>query len=116
MFFVSFLILCLTDCLPSLHSSFFLKKTPLLVELPNYSTESTDEETNEHSYYDDSSSSAMEEPDSTMDNQLDLYDQQYPYDPYYSSAPRSADYSLLLLAIVGLVLRYWEINKNSCQK
>ena len=48
----------------------------------------------------------MEEPDSTMDNQLDLYDQPYPYDSYYSSAPQSLEKSVLLFAIVGLILLY----------
>lgn len=74
----------------------------LLVELPNYSTESTNEETYEQSYYDDSSSSGMD-PHSTLDN-MDPYNP-YLFDPY-SKASRNTDKSILLLAIVGLLIFY----------
>ncbi|XP_031623591.1 neuronal growth regulator 1 [Contarinia nasturtii] len=67
----------------------------------NYSTESTDEETYEQSYYDDASSSAME-PHSTLDN-IDPYGP-FPYNTYHGSASKSAETSLLLFAIVGLFL------------
>lgn len=70
------------------------------VELPNYSTESTEEDTYEQQsyYYDDSSASGMD-PHSTMDN-ID------PYNPYqfgsrYSKASQNSKiYPLLIIAII----------------
>lgn len=74
-----------------------------LVELPNYSTESTDEETYEQSYYDDSSSSALD-PLSTSDNS-DPYDP-YLFDPYHAKASRNIHKSFLLFTIVTLLIFY----------
>lgn len=74
-----------------------------LVELPNYSTESTDEETYEQSYYDDSSSSAMD-PMSTLDNS-DPYDP-YLFDPYHAKASRNTHKFALLFSLVGLLIFY----------
>lgn len=48
----------------------------------------------------------MEEPQSTMDNEMDLYDQPYPYDPYYGSASLNSKKYFLLIAIVGFILFY----------
>lgn len=77
----------------------------VLVELPNYSTESTDEENYEQSYYDDSSSSAME-PQSTIDG-ADPYDSYSPFgDPYSRSASTNSETYILLFTIVGLLIFY----------
>lgn len=78
----------------------------LLVELPNYSTEGTEEKSYE-SYYDSASSSGME-PLSTLDN-MDNFDPYapLPYDTYNisrSSTSRNFEKSLLLFAIAGLFL------------
>lgn len=74
------------------------------VELPNYSTESTDEESYEQSYYDDSSSSAMD-PQSTIDGTS--YDS-YPFDPYNRSSSTNSEKYILLFTIFGLFLFNWQ--------
>lgn len=69
------------------------------VELPNYSTESTEEDTYEqHSYYYDDSSASGLDPHSTMDD-ID------PYNPYlfgtrHSKASQNSRICTLLIAII----------------
>ena len=80
----------------------------LSVELPNYSTESTEEDTYEQQsyYYDDSSASGMD-PHSTMDN-MD------PYNPYifgsnHSKASKTLEICpLLFIIICGLFMFHWQ--------